>query len=77
MSLQVLVVGRSSNEAEPILNFLNNEEIPHIFQEAGRDFDAIIPACYVGQYQTLGVEESLEKIKGYFHMTRVNFEKSL
>lgn len=69
MELNVLVVGKSFEESEKILTLLNKEQIPHVFQEVGEHFDAPLPACYVGQFQTYGMEESLERIIDYYETT--------
>ena len=65
MNLEVHVMGRNFAEAEPVLHFLNQEEIPHIFQEVGDDFDAQTPACYVGE-KCYGADK-IEKVKRAYH----------
>ena len=74
MDFNVLVAGkRNSLETEPLLTFLNQEEIPHSFVEIGEDFDAKIPASYIGGYQVYGSDkDSLKQIKDFYEITLRN-----
>lgn len=76
IELNVLVIGRQEDaETEKLLSFLNQKEIPHAFQKTGEYFDAPLPACCIGKYQTHGIEESLERIEGFYKIARMQNEK--
>ena len=70
--LSVLLAGEDNPQTMIVKKFLEQNKIPHVFHEV-RDilgFDSPqLPVCYVGQYQTYGVEESLKRIETFYQLT--------
>ena len=68
--LTVLVVGKNDAETGKLLSFLNQEEIPHQFQEVGEDYLGKIPMSCVEEHEIYGVDEdSLRAIRIFYSQT--------
>jgi len=69
MEISVLLAGKNDGETAMIKRHLKVKKIPYKFREIEDVFEYLIPelpACYVGERQTFGVQESLEKIENFY-----------
>lgn len=71
MKISVLLAGRDEKETGIVKRHLERKKIPYKFREIEDVFNLgffvpELPACYVGEYQTFGVQETLDKIENFY-----------
>ena len=72
MKLSVLLAGQNTESTKIVRKHLK-EKIPYKFHEIADIFGFGLipefPVCYVGQYQTYGVREALEKVENFYNIS--------